>query len=310
MNTRHARLAMPLALSLLVLARAPATALDFGVGGFFGNQGLPWEGEAPLAYDQYPANLWGYGFEATAAETFSDGLTLVMSYETDPVLRNVVKGIITYDSGLTSIFAGPMLGTFNTRQTPLKGGISIGFGLDVPGIAFMSIQADSSMGAGIVNEGDYVQERSEIEAGFYAYNAICTASMLMKKYTRMLASGYPLIDASTRYGFSVDVFKKNRPYRVLASMAYQDESRTYKGSGPTTVDRLGAVLLGMDVHAAVMPSVVLVAGLESGVYTFGLDALAGRGPAVNAFMFTAKLGMTLSLDTRKAGPASTEEPAE
>lgn len=286
----------PLATAALAAALlgAPASALDISVVPYFGNQGLPWAGETALDYDAYPADLWNYGAVVTADEELGEGLSLSVGYETDPVLRHVVHGLLEYDTGLASLSAGPLLGVFNTAGSPLKAGISIGFSLNAPGIAFFSVSADSSMGVGLASPGDYSQERGEVSAGFYVRNAICTATMLSRKYTRIIASGEAVADSSMRYDFSVDVYKKNTPYRVIAAIGYQDWARTYADD---TTDKLGSVLLGMEVHADVMPSLAVVAGLESGVYTFGLENLSGHSPDLSSFLFTARLGFVLRMDS-------------
>lgn len=283
--------------SLAVLAASlalamPAAALDIDAAAFFGNLGFPWDGETPLPATTYPADQWLYGGKVAFSQDFGDGLSLRADYHTDTVLHHVVSGMVTYKAGLASISAGPMLGTFNTAQTPLKAGIGIGFRLEAPGIVFFNAEADSSMGAGLVAVGDYSQERSELKAGWYVYNAICSVSMQTRRYTRILSSGDPLVDASTAYTFSVDVNKKSAPYRVLVDLGYQNWTRTYPGG---TIDGLGALVLGAQVSADLSPTVTVVTGLDSGVYVFGTDALLGHGPAATSFMFSATAGCVVHL---------------
>lgn len=289
------RLRVPGLLAVLVagvLFTAPASALDIDAGAFFGNLGFPWAGETPLPATPYPADQWLYGGTVAFSQEFGDGLALHAEYRTDTVLHHIVSGMLTYKTGFASISAGPMLGTLNTAQTPLKAGIGIGFRLEAPGLVFFSAQADSSMGAGLVSVGDYSQERSELSAGWYVYNAICTVSMQSRRYTRILDSGDALVDASTAYTFSVDVNRKGAPYRVLVDLGYQDWTRTYPG---TAVDGLGALVLGAQLSADVSPALTLVFGLDSGVYMFGTDALLGYGPAATSFMFSATAGCVIHL---------------
>lgn len=283
------------ALALLILAAtvaAPLNALDLSLGGFFGNLGLPWTGETAMTWDQYPANLWLYGGHAAFTEEFAEGFSLRVEYQTDPVLRHVVRGVVTYETGVASMSAGPMVGTFNTAQNPLKAGIDIGFRIEAPGIAFFSVDTASSMGVGLASEGDYSQEFSEITAGWYVYNAICSVLMTTKRFTRVPASGTALVDASTDYRFSVDVYKKGAPYRVVADLGYRTMTRSYDS---TTADGLDAIVLGASVDAQVSPWVNVTTGLDSGVYVFGIEELAGRGPAATAFIFQATLGAIIKL---------------
>ncbi|HPB65573.1 MAG TPA: hypothetical protein PLW80_03370 [Spirochaetales bacterium] len=295
------------ALALIALAGlmvVPAAALDLEASAFFGNLGLPWAGEEPLTGAQFPSDAWIYGGKAGFTDELGEGLSLYAGYETDPTLRHVVKGIISYESGIASISAGPRVGVFNTAQTPLKAGIEVGFRLDAPGIAFFSVDTASSMGVGLASAGDYSQEYSDISAGWYVYNAICSFSMTTKRYTRVLASGEPLVDASNDYLFSVDTYKKGAPYRVLTELGYRTMTRSYPDGSS---DGLGAVVLAAEISADVSPALTLVAGLDSGVYVFGIESLAGRGPASSAFMFSASLGAVVRLP--QAG-AAIEQAAE
>jgi hypothetical protein len=283
------------AIILSVLMVTQAVALDIEAGGFFGNFGLPWAGEAAMTEVQYPANLWLYGGQAAFVQDLGENFSLRVEYETDTVLRNIVRGVVSYETGIASISAGPMVGALNTPATLLKAGIDIGFRLDVPGMVFFSTQVESSMGAGMVASGDYSQERSELTAGWYVYNAICTVSLLSKRYTRILDSGDALVDASNDYTFSVDVHKKGAPYRIIADLGYRSMTRAYPDD---TVDGLGAVALGAKVSADISPMVTLDASLDSGVYVFGLENLAGRGPAPESFIFSTGLALTIHLETK------------
>jgi len=270
----------------------PAMALDLELGGFFGNFGLPWTGETAIVDAQYPANLWLYGGQAAFIQSLGDNFSLRAEYETDPVLRNIVRGVISYETGMASISAGPLVGVLNTPATPLKAGIDIGFKLEVPGLAFFSALVESSMGAGMVASGDYSQERSELSAGWYVYNAICTVSMLSRRFTRILDSGEALVDSSSDYSFAVDVHKKGAPYRVMADLGYRSMTRSYPDD---TIDGLGAIVLGATISADISPLITLKGGLDSGVYVFGLEELAGRGPAPESFIFSSSLGVTVHL---------------
>ncbi|PKL23960.1 MAG: hypothetical protein CVV47_11880 [Spirochaetae bacterium HGW-Spirochaetae-3] len=282
---------------------APAAAFDIEASAYFGNLGLPWDGETAMTDAEFPADGWLYGGRAAFVQRLGDGFSLVAEYETDPVLRNIVRGVITYKTGMASISAGPMVGVFNSAGHALKAGIDIGFRLEAPGIAFFSADVESSMGAGLVTAGDYSQEASELSAGWYVYNAICSASLISKRFTRIIDAG-ALVDASTDYLFSVDVHKKGTPYRVLTELGYRTMTRTYPDD---TIDGLGAVILGAEVNADVSPTLTVVAGLDSGVYVFGLEELSGRGPASSSFLFSASVGFVLHLgDKPTAEPPALE----
>ena len=283
--------------AMALVAALPAAALDFEAEAFFGNIGMPWDIVTPIQGSAYPSNLWMYGGEISVVESLGEGFRLETNYVTDPVLRHVLSSLVSYEAGLVKLAVGPVLGAFNSAQTPLKAGISAGLRVDIPGLVFVSVRADSSMGAGLMTTGDYAQELGELSGGWYVRNAICTLTLATRKFYIVPSPGDVIADASNRYSFSVDVHKKGVPYRILASLGYEDFRRTYADA---TVDRLGTLFLGARINADIGPRLTLIFDLESGVYTFGMDALAARGPDPDAFMFRASIGFRLTLGASEA----------
>ncbi|HAE20842.1 MAG TPA: hypothetical protein DCG47_00745 [Spirochaetaceae bacterium] len=305
MSTTRAQLRISIlaAVAATLLAPSPVSALDLTAELLLGNMNMDWSATSPVSAAEYPANLWVYGAEISLTERLGDAFVLETSYVTDPILRHILRSVVAYESGIVRIAAGPVLGAFNTASTPIKAGISVGLRVDLPGWAFVSARADSSMGAGLIAVGDYAQELAELQAGWYVYNAICSASVLTRKFYHVVAAGDILADSSNRYAFGVDVFKKGSPYRVKLDFGYQDITRSYPD---LTIDKLGIVFIGARLNAAVSPMLNIIADLESSVYAFGLEALAGRGPDSNAFIFRASLGVGLKLGQQNAPPLRDE----
>lgn len=276
-------------LAAMLACLAPAYGLDLGVEALFGNLNLPWGSDDPIAGAAYPADLWVYGARVSLTHTIMDGVTLETAYVTDPVLRHLLKSVIAYQAGIVKLSAGPVLGLFNSPQTPLKAGMSVGLRLDLPGIMFVEARADSSLGAGLVSEGDYAQEYAEVSGGWYVPNALCSLGLTTRKLHMVSPGGDLLSDTSNRYAFKVEVYQKGSPWRVLLSMGYQDFSRLYAGGQR---DSLGSVFLGARVTADLSESLTINAELESAVYAFGMDDLTGRPPAAGSFLFRSGLGLT------------------
>ncbi len=282
---------------LLALAVNNGTALDLKAEALFGNTGFAWAGDQPIPDpDSFPEDNWLYGARVSISEAIGDGIRLETTYETDPVLRHILRSVIAYQAGVVKLSAGPIMGLFNTPETPLKAGISTGLRVDAPGLAFVSIRADSSLGAGLYSEGEYAQELGELSAGWYVRNAICAVTILSKTMYTKAATG-TLGDSSNRYEFSVDTFRKGAPYRLFLAMGYEEFKRTYPDIPEP--DTLGSIFLGGRLNADLSPTITLVAGLESAVYSFGLDELSGRGPAPSAFLFKSSLGVRYRLEARE-----------
>ncbi|MDX9957133.1 MAG: hypothetical protein RBT68_01710 [Spirochaetia bacterium] len=283
---------------MLVLTVSSVPALDLKAEALFGNTGFAWAGDTPIPDpDTFPEDNWLYGARISISEAIGDGIRLETSYETDTVLRHILRSVIAYQAGVVKLSAGPIMGLFNTPETPLKAGISTGLRIDAPGLAFVSMRADSSLGAGLYSEGDYAQELGELSAGWYVRNAICAVTILTKTmYTKTDATG-TLGDSTNRYEFSVDTFRKSAPYRLFLAMGYEEFTRTYPNV--TEPDTLGSIFLGGRLNADLSPTITLVAGLESAIYSFGLDELSGRGPDPSAFLFKSSLGIRYRLESQE-----------
>ena len=282
---------------MLALVIGNTAALDIKAEALFGNTGFAWAGDTPIPTGEtFPDDNWLYGARISVSEVIGDGIRLETSYETDPVLRHILRSVIAYQAGVVKLSAGPIMGLFNTPETPLKAGISTGLRIDAPGLAFVSIRADSSLGAGLYSEGEYAQELGELSAGWYVRNAICSFTILTKTMYTRTASADILGDSSKRYEFSVDTFRKSAPYRLFLAMGYEEFKRSYPGEDP---DSLGSIFLGGRMNVELSPTLALVAGLESAVYSFGLDGLTGQGPAPSAFLFKSSLGVRYRLESRQ-----------
>jgi hypothetical protein len=89
------------------------------------------------------------------------------------------------------------------------------------------------------------------------------------------------------------VYKKNVPYRLRVWLAYQALSRSFV-AGSTTTATLGSVLLGTQVEVTLAGPLVLKAGIEGNVYSFGLGSLVGGD---SAFLFRSYAGLKMNLDS-------------
>ena len=129
-------------------------------------------------------------------------------------------------------------------------------------------------------------------------NAIVSGAVTAKRFIETDPAGLLVVDALSRYTLSVDVFKKNVPYNLVASAGYQLRSKYYEASDKT--DALGSLVLGLKATAQAAPGIKVTGDLSSGFFVFGLEELSGRGPAMESFMFSASLGVVV--DTALLAP--------
>ena len=183
--------------------------------------------------------------------------------------------------------------------------------LQWPGVAYVSVRSDGGTAISILQSSADPQAQTEISAGFYVPNAIVSAVLQAKRFNELDDSGLLISDNFTRYAMTIDVFKKNVPYNALFSLGYELRSKHYAASD--TTDSLGAVVLGLDTTVQVERALAIKAGFSTGAYVFGLDALKGRSPGSNAFLFSANLGLsfdTAGIAPRASIPAPSSEAAE
>ena len=149
---------------------------------------------------QFPWGLSIYGSEEITGELGVD-----IGFYFDQTLKNISYTNLRYTKQFFTLGVGPFFGFFNSPSSLLKPGISTLVRLDFPGLIFVEFRADSSIGGRLVQDGDYLQERSDITAGFYVLNAIARVSLLTKGYTYRTAT-QEIIDSFVEYSFSTDIY--------------------------------------------------------------------------------------------------------
>jgi hypothetical protein len=227
-----------------------------------------------------------------------------VSYDRDPILRNTAIAAVQFERGIARISVGPLFGFLNSDSSPFSAGISASVRLQWPGVAYVSLRSDGGTAISIFQSSTDPQAQTELAAGFYVPNAIVSGVFSAKRFNESDAGGQLLTDNLTRYAMTVDVFKKNVPYNTLLSIGYELRSKRYAAS--STTDSLGAIVLGIDATAQIDRAFGLKAGISTGAYVFGMDALKGRSPGSSAFIFSANIG--LSIDTAKILPATPKLP--
>lgn len=241
---------------------------------------------------------WNYGGSLEATERIGENFIFAAGFERDPVLRNTIYTRVGYDAGFARISVGPFFGPFNTADSVLTSGISTILRMELAGVAYASFRSDSTIGAGLAATGDYVQERSEILAGFWVPNLLISARLATDAFTLKDAADLTIADERTRYELIAEAFKKNVPYTVKLNMGYENLKRSY--DGPTKAgsfaDELGAAIIGMEVSMQATDALRFTVGAEGALYAWGIGDL--ESPASATPFFTARAGVTIVLPSR------------
>ena len=274
---------------LVALAAASAFSLDLGLQTWAGNLGFATDRAATDT--RFPGSNYFWGLSLYGSQPITDKFGFETGFYSDPVLRNISYTLFSYNEKVISLGIGPFFGFFNDRSTLLKSGISASVKLELPGVVFLSFRSDSSIGGALVQEGDYLQQRDDISFGFYVLNAICTLSLDTRKFEQKTDVD-TVVDSLTIYSFSTDVFQKNVPYRLIVKFSYQSLAREFITGGVTAT--LNSLVLGTEVDITMTGSVVLQAGIEGSVYSFGQGTLVGSS---EAFLFRTFAGVKVNVDS-------------
>jgi hypothetical protein len=268
-----------------------ASAFDLCFDAWAGNFGFTTY-RGPIN-DSYPGDIYFWGGALYAIQPITDDIRFEGGFFIDPVLRNVTYGLLSYTESALTIGVGPFMGVFNDAGMPIKSGMSVALKIALPGILFASLISDATLGGDLQQNGDYLQERNRVEFGFYVKNAICTLGMTMEKFSQLL-DGVRIVDALTSYSFRTDVFQKNVPYRLGILLSYQSLSKSYFYGAETTLNIVNSFVLGMRIDLLFSDSFMLYTNLDSNLFSFGQEHLAGG--TTDSFLFRASTGFKINLD--------------
>jgi hypothetical protein len=274
---------------------APASAIEIGVAGATSNLFFPWDDTAalPPATSRFPVNSYFLGGNAWVALPLGEEAALKVSYERDPVLRNSIVASVLFERGIAKISAGPLIGFLNSPGSRFSAGLSAAVSLRWPGVAYASMRSDGGLAISLLQMGADPQAQTTIAAGFYVPNAIVSGVVAAKRFNE--GSGASLItDALTSYALTIDMYKKNVPFTLLASVGYEQRAKRFAATGLT--DTLGSVVIGGRATAQFGEGIEVAADFSSGVYVVGLDNLRVRGPSSSAMIFSAGLGFILDFE--------------
>ena len=254
---------------------------------------------APVS--DFSGTYYPWGISVFGSDEISDDMSLRAGVFYDPILRYTTYTLFEYQHSFFKLGVGPFFGVFNTEDTIMKSGISTSVRVELPGIMFASLRADSSIGSRFTKVGDYLQELNEISVGYYIPNAICSVNLTSKSFVTKQAETLEVDDSFTEYAFKVDIFQKNVAFRALLSFAYQTLTRTYLDTAAslTYENTLNSLILGTNFTFQVADGLSLLTNLESNIYSFGYNddetlEFATKGAGIFLFRLTA--GVSIDLD--------------
>ncbi|MGD0725436.1 MAG: hypothetical protein ABSB63_07710 [Spirochaetia bacterium] len=288
--------------ALLCGAASSAAGLEIEASFQLGNLGFtPTRDPADATYTGADY-FWGGSLFLT--QNFSSSIQVDAALNRDLIVGNSLSALFQYKTDYFRVGIGPYLGLLNSSSTILKSGISSLLRAEFPGVAFVSLRTDGSLGA-LTSTGDNSAQRNEIILGFYIRNsAICSFGLSYKELDYFKGS-IPVIDSLTAYSFDVKVFEKNVPYRLDFNFAYEALLRRYDDPiGPS--HGLASAIVGAGIDLLISPAFALTFGLRTSVWTFGTDFLSGFSDiGFSPFLFQGSAGFRIVLpDSDAPAPPS------
>jgi hypothetical protein len=286
---------------LLLLPAGQAAGVELNALFDLGNLGF--DRERSATDDGYTGREWYWQGSVEVNHGFSERTAIKAGLYRDTVLRNVAYALLYYNLDFLSMGIGTIQGLNNTDSTILKPGIASSVQLSFPGVMFARLLSDYSLGGLLEGEtGDYQQSRNELALGFYARNAICSLTLQSKKFAEHQTDTLDVVDSLLRYAFTADIYKKNFPFRLLFSFAYQSLQKKFLDeTAGSTVHTLNSLMAGLELDVDVTRYLTFMLGLDSAVLSFGDDYLAGlSNPAPGGYLFRGQTGFTLKFDNLKS----------
>jgi hypothetical protein len=277
---------------LLLALPLGGSALDLTVTGGLGNAQFDPKSQESLGPEVFsPSGPYPLG-QIRVDWDYSEAIHCGAAIERDLLLRNMISANVAFTTGPVRLDMGPFMGVFNTGNDDITPGISVAASLEIPGIVFGSFKVSSTIGAGVSMPGDYIQEQEEITLGFWAPHIIAALSITSRGFTERVTEALTTRDNQIRYQLGADVFAKNVPYTVHIDMGYQSLKRSYITGGPVQTDELRSIYAGVEAAFAIQPSIKLILGAETPIYSWGQAPL--RAPSSNTVLYRAHTGVSLS----------------
>lgn len=227
-------------------------------------------------------------------QDLSGGVRIEAAVQRDLITGNAVWAILQYRTEYFRVALGPCIGLAGSVPNILKPGISALLGVQLPGIAFLTLRTYNAQGGQAADM--YAAQNSAISLGFYVRDsAICSFGVSYDQLSSV-PNGTELVDSLTAYTFDVEVFEKNVPYRLDFNFAYQLLLRQYLDGASNPSHGLNSVVAGVGVDLLISPSTALLLGFRTSVWTLGTGVLSGISDIGFApFLFQASAGFRVTL---------------
>ena len=282
--------------ALLAVFLACSASLDaLEVGGSFQLGNIGFTEDRSSADTSYSGLNLFWGGSLFLSHKITDTFSVETGFSRDPILMNDAYALVLSSTDYFTLGVGAFLGLFNTDASILKSGLTISARLGIPGALYISARTDNSLGARAQLSGDYTVEATELSLGFYVKNAIVSLDMTSKDFINS-QDAVQIIDDLTRYGVTVNIFRKNTPMRIVLTTAYQTVSKEFMDGAANPAAVLNSIILGAGLDVQ-LGRVGLYAEFSAAAYSWGTGLLAMTpGLGYETFLWEGNAGFRVNLD--------------
>ncbi len=236
--------------------------------------------------------VWNVGMH----ETLNENAWVQIEVARSPITKDKVKALFGLDYTMVSVSAGPILSPFITEEKILGAGLASDLNFRFPGIAFIQVANETSLGAGLTLKGDYFQSNSRLELGFGLPNVILSGRIDLDEIIIKKGSDLITNDRKTHYQLISSFFKKNIPYTLQVRLGYRHLIRAISIAGVEAKDTLHCVSIGLGGNIDIHPRISVFADGEAFLSPWTSGSM--RKPANSTFLYSASGGIRLKLTNR------------
>jgi hypothetical protein len=219
-------------------------------------------------------------------EDITDRLVFDVFFEHDPILLNRFVTRFSFQHRYISFNAGPFFGVINSPTQPINPGITLALNITVPGIFFGALMADTTIGDGMLSDGDYQQRSFLGRAGFWipsyllvSFTADRRTFIERKEYTN-------LFNEWSRFYMATEIFNKN--FFLAAPVKFGSEDLKWSLDNTEGNYALNALYAGLELSLQVKPFLKILIGAETPVYFWISRNFIPDRPS--AFLLSTHLG--------------------
>ncbi len=295
---------VPLFIIAVFCCGAVTSAFGLEIEGNFQLANLGFTQSRDEADARYSGSDYFWGGALSLRKDISNNIQFEAALARDLIMGNSLSALVQYKSDYVRAGMGPYLGLFNSPSINLKSGISTLLGLELPGVVFISLRTNSSLGGQSSDTRDYFAQSNTVLLGFYMGDFGIATLGLTYEQLNSSQKDIPLTDSLTVYSLDMKFFEKNVPYRLDFSFSYQALLRQYDDGGANPEHGLDSLIFGAGLDMLFTPEFALTLAVRASIYAFGTGVLSGMSDlGIAPFLFQASAGFRVTLpdDSAPAG---------